>query len=278
MVGHISDIHFGRVDPRIAAALLADLKKQKIDLLVVSGDFTQRARVGQYRQAADFIDKIPTPRLVVPGNHDIPLWNMLRRFTSPLGRYKKFVSENLWPVFSDEEIFVLGINTARPFTPSLHGFWKDGEVSDWQLQKIRDLFLQAPNHTTKILVTHHPFIPSPETPVHDIVRNAGKALAVLESVGVDLMLAGHLHLGYLGDVRTHHEAVKRSMLSIQAGTAISTRLRSQPNAYNLIAIEPNRVRIEVRRFDGQQFVVFSIRQFDRVAEIWTESNRAPLVR
>ncbi|HWB54599.1 MAG TPA: metallophosphoesterase [Tepidisphaeraceae bacterium] len=270
-IAHISDLHFGRDDPPVIAALVDDLRQYPFDLLICSGDFTQRARVGQYRAAAEFMKRLPGPQIMVPGNHDIPLWNVVRRFASPLGRYRRLINDNLWPVYQDVEIFVLGINTARPLTASLKGFWKDGKISSSQLIEVRRIFSQAPSTAMKILVTHHPFIPPKGPAAHNIVHGARRALAELESCGVDILLAGHLHLGYVGDVRAHHEAVRRSILSIQAGTAISTRRRNEPNAYNVISIEPNRVDIEIRAFDGQKFAAQSTRHFNRMNDVWTES-------
>lgn len=275
-IAHISDLHFGRVDPRIAEALRADLRQQKFDLLVCSGDFTQRARVGQYRQSAAFMKELRGPQLTIPGNHDIPLWNILRRFFSPLGRYRKFINSNFWPTYSDSEIFVVGMNTSRPFTFSFNGFWKDGKISASQLDHLRQLFSHAPARSMKILVTHHPFIPPQGPAVHHIVHGARRALAELENLGVDILLAGHLHMGYLGDIRTHHESIKRSILSIQAGTAISTRRRNEPNAYNLISIEPNCVRVEARVFVGDHFQTGTVRQFRRIEDLWIEGkNQSP---
>src|SRR5205085_2537814 len=100
----------------------------------------------------------------------------------------------------------------------LGGFWKDGNISDDQLVDLRLQMKGAPESLFKIVVTHHPFIPPSPQYVRDIVHGAPAALATMEQCGVDLLLAGHLHTGYSGDVRTHHEAVKRSILSIQAGT------------------------------------------------------------
>src|SRR5205085_1963266 len=122
-IAHISDLHFGRVDPPVAEALVTDLHAQKPDVLVVSGDFTQRARASQYAEAADYLKRLPTPQLVVPGNHDIPLYDVIRRFFFPLSFYRKYISQDLRPLYRDDQVLITGINTARPFTFSFNGFW-----------------------------------------------------------------------------------------------------------------------------------------------------------
>src|SRR3954471_22415928 len=101
-IAHISDIHFGRTDPAVVEGLIADFAGRRPDVLVVSGDFTQRARAGQYMAAADYHRRLPAPQLVVPGNHDIPLYDVIRRFFFPLQRYRKYITKDLRPVYQDE--------------------------------------------------------------------------------------------------------------------------------------------------------------------------------
>src|SRR5688572_25609363 len=122
-IAHISDLHFGKVDAPVAEGLVADLNANPPSLVVCSGDFTQRARRSQYRDAAAFMKRLPGTQLVVPGNHDVPLWDFLRRIVSPLGRYRRHISHDLRPVYRDEELLVIGINTARRLSLSLNGFW-----------------------------------------------------------------------------------------------------------------------------------------------------------
>ncbi len=254
-IAHISDIHFGAEDPAVVEALAEDLLAWRYDLLVVSGDFTQRARAGQFRAAMQFLNRLPGPQLCVPGNHDVPLYDVVRRFMSPVGRYRRYVMDELRPVFRDEQLLVVGLNTARPFSPTLDGFWKDGRISAEQLLDVHLLAAETPDELFKIVVTHHPFIPPMHDRPHGIVRGAARALRTLESVGVEVLLAGHLHMNYSGDVRTHHEATKRSILSIQAGTACSHRRRDEPNAYNRLIVEGaafdglahDRVTVQVRK-------------------------------
>ena len=274
-IAHISDIHFGKDDPPVTEALVADLAQQKFDVLVNSGDFTQRARASQYSAAAAFMRRLPMPQICVPGNHDIPLYDVIRRFFFPLHRYEKYITNELRPFHQDDELAILGINTARSWTWSWNGFWKDGRISTEQLLDVKTRLCELPDGTFKIVVTHHPFIPPPKERIHGIVGAAFPALEMMQDCGVDMLLAGHLHMGYSGDVRTHHEGIKRSILSIQAGTAISTRHRAgEPNAYNLITVSRDRVTIHVRTYQNGAFATRTITHFSRRDDAWHQDTPA----
>ena len=270
-IAHLSDIHFGAIDDRVCEALVADVNAQKPSLVVMSGDFTMRARAGQYRAATNFMKRLPSPQLVVPGNHDIPLFDVFTRFFHPLKNYTRYVTNDVRPVYVDEELLVIGINTARPWTWTIDGFWKDGRISEEQLLDIKLRSCDLPASVFKVVVTHHPFIPPPGERVHGIVHGAKAALDQMERCSIDMCLAGHLHMGYSGDVRTHHEAVKRSIISVQAGTATSTRRRGnppEPNAYNLITINPDHVAIQVRAWTGTEFANAAKTHFSRIDGVW----------
>jgi 3',5'-cyclic AMP phosphodiesterase CpdA len=273
VIHHISDLHFGALDPPVAEGLVADLAATPCDLLVISGDFTQRARAGQYKAAAAYRQRLPTPQLVVPGNHDIPLFDVIRRFAAPLQYYKRYVTTELRPFHVDDEIAVIGINSARSWNWSWSGFWKDGAISDEQLEDLTQRMKDLPASVFKIVVTHHPFIPPPKERPHGIVRGAVGSLRKMEASGVQMLLAGHLHMGYSGDVRTHHEAIKSSMLSVQAGTATSTRRRGEPNAYNRIIIDGERVEVAVRAWDGQKFERTVLTEYRRVDKVWVPQEQ-----
>lgn len=261
-IAHISDLHFGRIDPPVAEGLVEDLKGRSPTVLVVSGDFTQRARPWQYRQAAEYLKRLPTPQLVVPGNHDVPLWDFSRRVFSPLGRYRRHITRDLMPTYRDDELFILGVNTARSFTRT------SGWISRRQLEAVRTMACAVPPTLFKVLVTHHPFIPAPRKPDSDVVVGGAHALARMEECGIDMLLAGHLHLAYHDDVRAHHKATRRSILSVQAGTATSTRRRVEPNAYNWITLSPDLVTVAVRVWNGHCFEESLVTRYERIEHIW----------
>lgn len=248
-VAHISDLHFGTELPELVEELLEDLREQEPSLVIISGDLTQRARRSQYVKAAAFLERIKPPKLVIPGNHDVPLYDIARRFAAPLRRFQKHIQRELNPYHEDEELAVLGLNTARSLTR------KSGRISHGQIAWIEETLREVPAEKFKVLVTHHPFIPPPHEPEAgiDLVGRAQEALVAIDAAGIDLLLAGHLHHGYSGDIRSYYPAAKRSIIVAQAGTAFSHRLRNEPNAYNLLRLDRENIHIEVRVWQGKAY-------------------------
>ena len=265
-IAHISDLHFGKEDPPVAEALLTELQARGPRLVAVSGDLTQRAREREFRAARAFLDRLPGVVLVVPGNHDVPLWDVVSRFTRPLHRYRRHLTPDLAPFFHQEDLAVMGVNTARSWT------FKNGRISWEQIEQIRARFAPLPERVFKVLVTHHPFVPSPGDPDPAVVGRGFHALQAAEAAGVDLLLAGHLHLGFSGDVRAHHLSIRRSMLVAQAGTAISLRTRGEPNTYNWITFEPPHLVIEVRGWGAGAFSTLSVARWVKRGAEWERES------
>ena len=259
---HLSDLHFGADEPAIAEGLLADIERQQADLLVVSGDLTQRARASQFLAAKRFLRHIRLPQIVVPGNHDIPLYNVLARWLAPLDNYRRYIDVNVEPSFYDAELAVAGVNTARSNT------WKDGRISANQVERLRQFYVAQPDVACKILVAHHPIIPPAKDPQAALIDGGAAALRVLEACGCHLILAAHLHLAYSGDVRPHHVEVKRSILVIQAGTAISHRRRDEANAYNVLTIDGPTLALELRTWNNREFIGGAPEQFKQTEDGW----------
>ncbi|HXG83558.1 MAG TPA: metallophosphoesterase family protein [Pyrinomonadaceae bacterium] len=236
---HISDIHFGRVDYAIAESIIIKINEIAPDLVVVSGDLTQRARSAQFIEAKAFLDKLPKPQIVVPGNHDIPLHNVYDRFLHPLDKYKKYITDDLEPFYADEEIAVLGINTARSLTI------KDGRVNEEQVALIQERLCGLPQEILKILVTHHPFDLPAGYDNDQIVGRAEMAMREITDCGADIFLAGHIHVSHIGHTATRYKlGAGRNALVVQAGTATSTRGRGEANSFNLIEFEHPRLIVK----------------------------------
>jgi len=247
---HLSDLHFGRVDPRILPPLLATVAAAKPDLVVISGDFTQRARVQEFKDAAWFLANLPQPQLLVPGNHDVPLYDVMRRWLAPLRRYRRYITDDLTPFYADEEIAVLGINTARALT------FKNGRINRAQLASITERFANFGPRVARIVVTHHPFdtpaLAPGVRPVHGVVGRADLAIAGLLQSRVDMILSGHLHLSHVGQTAQRYPTHGRAALLIQAGTATSTRQRDDLNAFNIIRIARPKADVACMIWDGEQ--------------------------
>jgi 3',5'-cyclic AMP phosphodiesterase CpdA len=270
-IAHLSDLHFGAHDEELVEGVERRIDELQPDMIVISGDFTQRARTDQFRQACEFLERLKAKGhevLGVPGNHDVPLYDVLRRFLSPLTRYRRFIDESLCPYLELPGAAVLGINTARSLT------FKDGRLDEQQLVFIRDTFARTRPETTRVLVTHHPMFALPVGGGPELGKAIGGqelALDAIADAGVDLLLAGHNHRA-----STHHahELVTGAgpALVIQAGTATSTRLRDEEQSFNLIEVVPGKAMIEVQRWDGLGFAQQDADRFVRRGSHWESES------
>jgi 3',5'-cyclic AMP phosphodiesterase CpdA len=261
---HLSDLHFGRVNPAILEPLLGFIYDAKPDLVAVSGDLTQRARTEEFKAAREFLNAIPFAQIVVPGNHDVPLFNVFSRFIHRLDGYRRFISDDLAPFYADAEIAVAGLNTARAFT------FKDGRINAGQLEELQKRFQNVASEQTKIVVTHHPFDLPAGAEGGRVVGRAEQAMAALARCGVDLLLAGHFHIAHTGSSTTRFQIQGYSALLVASGTSTSTRGRGQPNSFNVIRTEL--LRIAVQRWAWEpglaRFEQHSDEAFQRTEDGW----------
>jgi len=247
---HLSDLHFGAHDERLVEAVDWAVDRLKPDLVVISGDFTQRAKTEQFREACKFLEGLRERGhevLGVPGNHDVPLYDVLRRFLSPLARYRRFIDDTLCPFIELPGVAVLGINTARSMT------FKDGRINRDQVDFIRETFARVASDKMRIIVTHHPlFALEVGGEVERAIGRQELALDAVEESGVDMVLAGHAHHASSQDAG---ELVTRAggVLVVQAGTATSTRVREQEQSFNSIDIAEGSATITVHAWRGGEF-------------------------
>jgi 3',5'-cyclic AMP phosphodiesterase CpdA len=260
-LAHLSDLHFGHHDEAVAATLARELEAQGLDLVVISGDFTQRGTPSEFQAAKAFIDTLSVPVFTVPGNHDVPQNNLARRFLAPYGLYRRYINPNLEPFLELKGIALAGIKTVHRAMPSLN--WAQGSFGRNQLGRLEGRFAQTSPDAIRVIVAHHPLLIPEENievtmgPVH----RANLALQTFADIGVRLVLSGHYHLTY---VRRHErpgtitdgapdglrKAATAPILIAQASSTISTRLRGHANAYNLIDIKDGEIAIAVREWKG----------------------------
>jgi 3',5'-cyclic AMP phosphodiesterase CpdA len=263
-IAHLSDIHFGRVDSRIIEPLVQTIEVLSPDLVGVSGDLTQRARRSQFREARQFLDKLRFPVLVVPGNHDVPLFNLAARFIDPYGGYRRYIQENLEPVYESDELIAVGLNSARPFP--FHG---GGRLNQRQVARAAAKLKSAPPGAVKIVVTHHPFdLPETHGDEH-LIGRSDMAMRQLADAGADVFLAGHLHVSHVGHTAARYRIAGHSALVVQAGT-ISTRGRGELNTINVLRLTRAEILVERHTWDesGHVFQGSWSKRFHRTPEGW----------
>jgi 3',5'-cyclic AMP phosphodiesterase CpdA len=262
---HLSDLHFGAHEPELVEAVEAEVRREKPDLVVVSGDFTQRARTEQFQEACRFLERLREAGndvIGVPGNHDVPLYDVIRRFFSPLTRYKRFVDDMLCPYIELPGVAVLGINTARSLTVT------EGRINREQMEMIRETFARAEPSAMKVLVTHHPLLALPVGEgLSEAVGRSELALDAVADAGVDLLLAGHHHRVSSYDARDLATRAGPALV-VQAGTATSHRVRDEVQSFNKIEIDGRDVTLTVHTWAGDRFVPGDSQRFRREGDHW----------
>lgn len=265
---HLSDLHFGRVDPVVAEVLQQTVSDLRPDVLVVSGDFTQRARSAQFRAARAFLDSLPQPQLIVPGNHDVPMHNVFARFFSPLRNYRRHMTDDIQPSYVDEEIALIGTDTTRSFTIG------GGGIRRRELHRIRHLLKEIAPSVVRVLVAHHPFDEPHAGAAFGRARPGPEAVEQLACEGIDVFLTGHLHVTFAGPTAKRYNIGGRSAIIVEAGTATSTRVRGEPNAFNLLLVEQQVITVEHRVWEtsSQAFIRGEVQRFAHTAHGWAPQS------
>ena len=255
----ISDTHFGTEQLPVVEALIAFTAQQRPDVVVLSGDITQRARRVQFDAARSFVDRLATPVLAIPGNHDVPLFDLLARCTRPYGHFREAFGDELEPVHSSADLLVQCLNTTR--------WWRhtNGEISAEQIRRVAARVAGAAPGQLRVIVVHQPVAVQSTGDVHDLVRRHAVAVQCWAEAGADLVMGGHIHLPYVMPL----PGLSRRLWAVQAGTAVSHRVRGgQPNSVNLLrwGSDAPRGRCVVEQWDcpagGPVFVRAAVTEFE----------------
>lgn len=265
---HISDLHFGRIDPATLEPLQASAARLRPHLVIVSGDLTQRARARQFREAREYLATLPRPQLVVPGNHDVPLYDVFSRFLRPLSNYRRYITDDLEPWYRDEEIAVVGLNTARSLT------FKGGRINAAQVGRVRERLCELDPKVIRIIVTHHPFDLPEGRSLADLVGRARMAMKAFVACGADLIISGHLHVSHTTHAAVRYKIPGRSALLVQAGTATSTRERGEPNSFNSLTVDRDEIAIERHEWQPREraFAPAGFEVFLRSQDGWERAS------
>lgn len=221
----ISDTHFGTERPQVVEALVVLALQQRPDLVVLSGDITQRAHSAQFRAARAFVDRLGAPLLAIPGNHDIALFDLWSRLLSPYARHVAAFGHELEPVHAADDMLVIGVNTTRPWRH------KNGELSSAQVDRVAALLESARPRQLRVVVVHQPVAVTRSSDRSNLLRGHARALQRWAAAGADIVMGGHIHLPYVVPLT----GLDRPMWAVQAGTAVSSRVRpGAPNSVNLL--------------------------------------------
>lgn len=263
---HASDIHFGTpFDSGAFDAFRRLLGGISPDLIVLSGDFTQRAKVREYEAARDFLQSLPdVPVVVTPGNHDVPLYRVFERLFEPLKNYRSYISQELDTVTRIPGVTVVSLDSTAP-----HRAIVNGRITDTQLLFAARVFSESPEGDFRILVAHHNFIPAPDFEPQQFLPGYQLSLAAFSKMKVELILGGHLHRAFIGSSLDAFPQGEEAlpMVIAHSGTTTSTRGRASERGRNSL----NLIRIG----DGEVIVIPHLLHQDRGEFLPTGTHTFP---
>lgn len=241
-IAHLSDIHFGDENAAAVAAATQMLQADPPDLTIVSGDLTRFAEISEFEAAAAWLESLPEPRLVTPGNHDAPYLAWAERIFRPFARYKALIGPVWRQTYRGPGLSVVGVNTSRGAQLRLN--WSKGRIDRTQVEEAEAAFGDG----LRILVCHHPLVELPGAPMTGRVRGGVAAAEAFARAKVDLVLTGHVHTPFAlaypyGDARTY---------AVGAGT-LSTRERGAPAGFNMISVQKAAIEIAALAWTGSSF-------------------------
>jgi 3',5'-cyclic AMP phosphodiesterase CpdA len=263
----ISDLHFGPpFVPEVAESLLRTIPSLEADAIVVSGDLTQRAKRHQFEEARRFLDRLPDlPMMVIPGNHDVPLWRIFERLVKPLHLYCEIITPDLNPVMQVNNVLLVGLDSTSPRRTI-----SNGRLHRDQLQRCEKVFAEAPDDTVRMIVAHHHFAPGPDYLYDRAMPKSRRAIDCFVDEGVEMILGGHLHRSYIGNSLdffpgNHRD---RGIIIVQCGTSTSSRGRGRErdeNTFNLVEAGPDTLSVTHYMFfeDRGEFAPLSQHVFPR---------------
>ena len=246
-IAHLSDLHFGAHDPKLIEPLCGAIKDAKPDLVAITGDITQFGKKREFAQARRFVDRLPAPALVAPGNHDTPYFNLVSRLFHPFSRFERcFDSRNLGHHVSPA-LCAVAVNTARGAQFRLD--WSLGVADPDDVDGAADTLRTCSDTALRVVLCHHPLMEAPGSPMRTKTLGGTRAAQLFHDAGVDAVLSGHIHTRFaapypIGDGKTY---------AVGAATALSTRTRGEAPSFNLLTVSGHTLGFRVMAWSGSGF-------------------------
>lgn len=262
----ISDLHFGTVRHELTGPLTEVIRQARPDLIVMAGDFVQRARTGQFRAARGFMDSLGAPWIGVPGNHDIPLYNIFARLTAPYRKYHAWISHDREPWIETSDAVIIGIDTTDPLR------WQRGRIRGRQIDRVCRAIMDEDGRRTVIVAAHHPFHQRADIE-KKLMLAAPEALDAWSSCGPHVILSGHLHSWLVEPFVTRRG--DRQTLQVHSGTGLSKRQRGEPNDFAILEVDGAEVSV-TRMAAAPDMAVFRPTGrdiFERTDRGWSRRSR-----